>query len=131
MSEFFSNFDALWTLAALVPLAIAAAAWSLQLACGFCSEDPPEFWHAVTTVVIIAIANVILRFILYSNDAAHGIAAEYFAPILASSAVTTVSLPTGPFTALTITVVQMVLCAMMYYGLLWLQAIVTSSVMML
>ena len=131
MSEFFSNFDALWTLAALVPLAIAAAAWSLQLACGFCSVDPPEFWHAVTTVVIIAVANVILRFVLYSNDAADGIAAEYFAPILASSAVTTVSLPTGPFTALTITVVQLVLCAMLYYGLLWLQAIVASSIMML
>ena len=131
VGQLFSNFDALWTLAALIPLAIAAAAWSLQLACGFCSVDPPEFWHAVTTVVIVAVCNAILRFVLCSSDAAEGIAAEYFAPILATSAVVTISLPTGPFTAMTITVVQLVLCAMMYYGLLWLQAVVTSSIMML
>jgi hypothetical protein len=131
VGQLFNNYDALWTLAALIPLAIAAAAWALQLACGFCSVDPPEFWHAVTTVVIVGVCNAVLRFVLHSNDAADGIAAEYFAPILATSAVITVSLPTGPFTATTITVVQLVLCAMMYYGLLWLQAVVTTSIMML
>jgi hypothetical protein len=131
VGQLFSNYDALWTLAALIPLAIAAAAWALQLACGFCSIDPPEFWHAVTTVVIVAVSNAALRFVLYSNDAASGIAAEYFAPLLATSAVITISLPTGPFTAMTITVVQLILCAMMYYGLLWLQAVVTTSLLML
>ena len=58
MDPFFSDLDALWTLAALVPLGVAAAAWALQMSCGFCSVEPPEFWHAVTTVVIIAVANV-------------------------------------------------------------------------
>jgi hypothetical protein len=131
VGQFFYDFDALWTLAALVPLAIAASAWALQLACGFCSVEPPEFWQAVTTIVIIALANVVLRFVLYTTDAAEGIAAQYFAPILATSAVISLSLPTGPFTALTVTTVQVILCALMYYGLLWLQAIVASSIAML
>jgi hypothetical protein len=131
VGHFISNSDALWTLGALVPLAIAVAAWALQLACGFCSVDPPEFWHAVTTVVIIAVTNVVLRFVLYTADAADGIAAEYFAPLLVTSAVITLSVPTGPFTALTVTLVQLVVCAMMYYGLLWLQAAVATSFTML
>jgi hypothetical protein len=114
-----------------VPLIIAAAAWALQLACGFCSIDPPEFWHAVTTVVIIAVTNVVLRFVLYTTDAADGIAAEYFAPFLVTSAVITVSVPTGPFTAMTITVVQLVVCAVMYYSLLWLQSVVATSITLL
>lgn len=130
MGHFFSDLDALWMLAALVPLVLAAAAWALQMACGFCSVDPPEFWHAVTTVVIIAIANAVLRFVLQSSDAGYSMAAMYLAPFLATGAVITLSLPTGPFTGLTITVVQGVLCALMYFGLRWLQAVVTASVMM-
>lgn len=131
MGHIFSDFDAVWTLAALVPLAVAAAAWALQLASGFCSVEPPEFWHAVTTVVIIAATNAILRFVLYATGTADGIAAEYFAPLLVTSGIITLSLPTGPFTAITITGVQLIICAAIYYGLLWLQQIVTSSVMML
>ncbi len=114
MGYFGDNYDTLWTLAALVPLAMAVAAWALQMASGFCSVDPPEFWHAVTTVVIIAVANAVLRFVLHAADAAHGIAPQYFAPILITSAVITLSIPTGPFTALTITVVQLVLCAAVF-----------------
>ena len=56
---------------------------------------------------------------------------EYFAPLFATTAVITFSLPTGPFTALTITVVQVVLCAMLFYFLLWLQGLVATSFMML
>lgn len=131
MGQFLSDFDALWCLAALVPLIIAAAAWALQMACGFCSVDPPEFWHAVTTVVIIAVANAVLRFAIQSGDLEYGVASMYLAPFLATSAVITLSLPTGPFTALTITVVQGGLCALIYLGLRWLQAVVTASIMML
>lgn len=131
MGYFADNYDALWTLAALVPLGTAVAAWALQMASGFCSVDPPEFWHAVTTVVIIAVANAVLRFVLHAADAAHGIAPQYLAPILVTSAVITLSVPTGPFTALTITVVQLVLCAAIFYSLLWLHTVVATSIMML
>jgi len=126
-----NNFDALWTLAALVPLAVAAASWALQMACGFCSVEPPEFWHAVTTVVIIAVSNAVLRLVMHVSEAGDGLAQQYAAPVLATTAVITLSLPTGPFTALTITVVQVVLCAMLYYFLVWLQAIVAASIMVL
>jgi hypothetical protein len=131
VGNLFNDPDALWILAALVPLVVAVAAWALQMACGFCSVDPPEFWHAVTVVVITAVANAVMRFVLQVNDAADGIAPQYFAPIFATTAVIALSLPTGPFTALTITVVQLVLCAMLFYFLLWLQAIAAASFMML
>ncbi|RIK81717.1 MAG: hypothetical protein DCC67_07945 [Planctomycetota bacterium] len=131
MGHFFSDFDALWTLAALVPLMMAAAAWALQMACGFCSVDPPEFWHAVTTVVIIAVVNAVLRFLLQSSDADYGMASMYVAPLVATGAVISLSLPAGPFTAMTITVVQGFLCALIYFGLRWLQTVVAASIMLL
>jgi hypothetical protein len=34
-------------------------------------------------------------------------------------------LPTGPFTATTITIVQVILCALMYYAICWVCALVT------
>ena len=123
------DVDTLWTLAALAPLAVAAAAWALRMACGFCSVEPPEFWHAVIIVVVIAVTNVVLRFFLQVTDSAHGMGPQYFAPALATSAVIALSLPTGPFSALTITVVQVVLCAMIYYSLGWLQVFVTATLM--
>jgi hypothetical protein len=128
---FSNDIDQLWLLAALAPLGLAAAAWALQMACGFCSVDPPEFPHAITTVVIIAVANAILRLVLQTMGVGEGIAPEYFAPALATTAVIALSLPTGPFTALTITVVQVALCAMMYFGLAWLHTVVAQSIMML
>jgi hypothetical protein len=129
--HFLSNADELWVLAALVPLGLAAAAWALQMACGFCSTDPPEFPHAITTVVIVAVANAILRLILQTAGLGEGIGPEYVAPALTTTTIIAISLPTGPFTALTITAVQLVLCTVMYFGLAWLHTIVEQSVMML
>jgi hypothetical protein len=122
------NLDLVWTLAALVPLAVAAAAWALRMACGFCSIEPPEFWHAVTIVVIIAITNVVLRFFLQVTDSAYGMGPEYLAPALATAAVIALSVPTGPFVALTVTVVQVILCAMIYYSVLWIQSLLVVPI---
>lgn len=127
----FANYDALWVLAALVPLGVAAAAWALQMSCGFCSVEPPEFWHAVTTVVMIAVANCILRLALQMTGSAYGMGPQYLIPALATSAVIAVALPTTPFSAMTITLVQIILCVLIYFGLAWLQELVVSSFMML
>jgi hypothetical protein len=123
--------DALWILAALVPLGIASAAWAFQLACGFCSVEPPEFAHAVTTVVIIAVANAILRLVLQNAGYGDGIGPQYMAPLLMTASVISLSLPTGPFVAATITAVELVLCAMIYFGLVWLHTVVAQSLSML
>jgi hypothetical protein len=119
------NFDVLWALAALVPLVLAAAAWSLQMSCGFCSVEPPEFWHAVITVVVTAFVNVILRFVLQMNDYGAGLGPQYVMPAMASAIVIAIMLPTSPFTATTITIVQVILCALMYFTICWLCALVT------
>jgi hypothetical protein len=123
------NPDVLWALAALVPLVLAAAAWSLQMSCGFCSVEPPEFWHAVITVVVTAFVNVILRFVLQMNDYGGGLGPQYVMPAMASAIVIAIMLPTSPFTATTITIVQVILCALMYYAICWLCALVTLPFM--
>lgn len=125
MPPLYYDLDAVWTLAALVPLAVAVTAWALRMSCGFCSVEPPEFWHAVVTVVIIAVTNVVLRFFLQVTGSAEGMGPQYFAPAIATATVIALSLPTGPFTALTITVVQVVLCGTIYYCMVWLQTLVT------
>lgn len=119
------SLDVLWALAALVPLCIAAAAWSLQLSCGFCSIDPPEFRHAVVVVVVTAFVNVILRFGLQMYDYGTGLGPQYVIPVFASGIVITFMLPTGPFTATTITIVQVILCALLYFAICWLWTLVT------
>lgn len=131
MGPTLANYDALWLLAALVPLGVAAAAWALQMSCGFCSVEPPEFWHAVTTVVMIAVANCVLRLVLQMTDSAYGMGPQYLIPALATSAVIALALPTTPFSAATITIVQIVLCVLIYFGLAWLQELIVTSVMML
>jgi hypothetical protein len=130
VTPIWNDLDAVWTLAALVPLAVAAAAWALQMSCGFCSIEPPEFWHAVITVVIIAVTNVVLRFVLQMTDSAGGMMGNYAAPAIATATAISLSLPTGPFSATTITVVQVVLCALMYYALCWLVALITVPFML-
>jgi hypothetical protein len=130
VNPIWNDLDAVWTMAALVPLAVAAAAYALQMSCGFCSIEPPEFWHAVVTVVIIAVANVVLRFVLQMTDSAGGMMGHYAAPAIATATVISLSLPTGPFSATTITVVQVVLCALMYYALCWLVALITVPFML-
>jgi hypothetical protein len=124
VDHFNSDLDLIFTLAALVPLAVAVAAWALQMACGFCSVEPPEFWHAVITVVIIAVTNVVLRFFLQMTDSAHGMAPQYLLPGVATACVICICLPTGPFSAATITIVQVVLCALVYYAMQWLAALI-------
>ncbi len=125
VEAFLSNIDVLWALAALVPLAIAAGAWALQMSCGFCSVEPPEFWRSVTMIVIIAFVNVILRFVLQTTGDANGLAPQYIMPGIATAAAIALLLPTGPFTATTITIVQVVLCAAMYYALCWFVTLIT------
>lgn len=120
----------LWMMAALVPLGVATAAWALQMSCGFCSVEPPEFWHAVTTIVLIAVANAVLRLVLQITDSAYGMAPQYFIPALATSAVIAVALQTTPFTAFTITLVQIVLCAMIFIAVTWLKDATVASLMM-
>lgn len=131
MGPSFAEYDALWMLAALVPVALAAAAWALQMSCGFCSVEPPEFTHAVSMVVMIAIANATLRLVLQMTGSAYGMAPQYLIPMLITGAVIAIALPTTPFSALTITIVQIVLCALIYVAFAWVQEAAITSFMML
>lgn len=128
MDELLRDLHSLWLLAAAVSAAIAAAAWALQMACGFCSVEPPSFTHSVVTIVIIVASNVVLRVILQLLGDGEGVTAEYLAPAASVAIVICLSLPTGPFSAATIAVVQLALCAMMYYVAGWCANVLTMSV---
>jgi hypothetical protein len=127
VDELVRDLNSLWVLAAAVSAAIAVAAWALQLACGFCSVEPPTFTRSVVTVVIMVACNVLLRVVLQLASASEGIWADYAAPAIAVSAVISICVPAGPFTALTIAVVQVALCALMYLMAGWCATLLTFS----
>lgn len=131
MGPSIAEYDMLWVMAALVPLGVASAAWALQMSCGFCSIEPPEFWHAVTTIVLIAIANAVLRMVLQITGSAYGMAPQYFIPALTTGAIIAIALPTSPVTALAITAVQIVLCALIFIAVAWLKDAAVTSFMMI
>ena len=114
------ELDPFWVLVVGLPITLAVAAWALQIACGFCTVDPPKFWHAVMIVFVGGSANIALRYFLPLMGVAQGFATETAAGALSAALVIAVSLPTGPFTALTILVVQGALCGIIYTELAWL-----------
>lgn len=128
MDDLLHDLNSLWVLAAGASVAIAAASWALQMSCGFCSIEPPSFPHSVAIVVIIALANVFLQFVLQVLGSSGGLAGDYVAPALAATLVLAIGVPAPPFTALTITAVQIVLCGLMYFVAGWAASVMTMSV---
>ncbi|MAT72829.1 MAG: hypothetical protein CMJ58_25390 [Planctomycetaceae bacterium] len=109
-----------WALLLGIPAAAAISAWALQIACEFCTVQRPKFWHAVAIVVVGALTNVSLRYFLPLMGFQSAFATETIAGLITTAMVIVVGVGTGPFTAVTIVVVQMTLCAVIYTGLAWL-----------
>lgn len=103
-----------------VPAALLVAAWTLQIACEFCTVSRPPLWHAISIVIVGVAMNIALRYFLPVMGFSPGFATEALAALLTSAMVIVVSVRTGPFTAVTIVVVQAVLCGVIYSGLAWL-----------
>lgn len=128
MTLFSSDVNSLWAVAAAVCAAIAITAWTLQMACGFCSIEPPTYTHAVFVIVVVIAANVLLHagFSLVGMD--DGPIVNYLAPLAAVSAIVSLSVPTNPLTAITITIVQVTLSALLYFFAGWCAHFLTMSV---
>jgi len=114
VAQLLHDLDPTVVLLVATPLVLAAAAWALRMACSICSVDPPGFWQATFSVIVIAIANIVLRFWLNVTDATPGLASQLFAPMAISAAIVSASAQTGPFSAMMVTIVHGLLCVMCY-----------------
>ena len=118
MAGLLRDVDPTIVYAVAIPLGIAIGAWALRMACSFCTVATPDFWQASLTFILICVANVVLRFWLRVTDSTPGVGTQFFAPLVTTAFVVAISLPTGPFTALVVSVVQGLICGMVYIGLL-------------
>ncbi|MCA9234474.1 MAG: hypothetical protein KDA44_03335 [Planctomycetales bacterium] len=120
MTLLLREINPIWVLLFGVPAAILIAAWALQIACEFCTVERPRYWHAVTIVIVGAATNIALRYFLPIMGFGTGFDTETIAALLTTAMVLAVSVGTGPFTAVTIVVVQAALCGVIYTGIVWL-----------
>ncbi len=97
-------------------LCLGAVAWSLRMSCSLCSIEPPDFWQAALTSVIVVAANIILRFWFSVAEVPTGWGTQLVAPLVVSAGVVAASIRIGPISALGVTVVQGVVCAVLYVG---------------
>ena len=110
----------------LLPAAAFVAAWALRVSCNICEVEPPDYLHCLLAVVIVAVANVVLRFWLRINDGPISFEAQVLAPLATTVIVLSISIRTGPINACKVIVVQGILCGMIYCAVV----VVKKSIML-
>ena len=115
-------FDPIFVWTVLLPMGVILAAWGLQFACSFCSVDPPDFWQALLAVIVICIANVVMRFWLQVNQNTVEIETQFVASLLTTAVVLTLSLQTNPLAATVVSVVHF-----MFYSAFYLAVTLVGS----
>ena len=106
-------------LAVLTPLLLILGTATLRLACWVSAVKPPGFWHAMLTLVLLIGANIALQSTLQFLGVPPTMATKYLMPTFASALVIAVSLTTGPYSAIVVSVVHTVLTAVLYLGALF------------
>ena len=114
MAQLISGIDPSLVLIILLPLAAGIACWALRVYCTICGLDPPDFWRAVLAVVIICVANVVLRFWLRVIQVPVGSETQILAALLMTILLMAMSTRTGPFAACKVTFVHALLCGLIY-----------------
>lgn len=114
MVSFLHGLDPILYWAVVAPIGIAVAAWALRMACEICSVEPPDFWQAVVTVMVVCIGNALLRYFLQAAHAPFGLGTQLVAPLLTTVVILSLSLSTGPVSAMMITMVQVSICGAIY-----------------
>lgn len=128
MAQLLSNLDPTLVVVILLPLAAVIAAWALRVACSVCSVDPPDFWQSVLAVVIICVANIVLRFWLRVVQAPIDFSTQFIAPLVVTGLVVSMSIRTGPFAAFKVTFVHGILCGLIYCAALVMSKVFIASI---
>ena len=116
MAFHIAGLDPQLTLLLLAPLALAAAAWALRIACAFSLTEVPSFWHAVVLVFTLVIANGAVQFYLGVTHTKLGLSSQYVMPAIVNALVLTVGLPVNPVSGLMVTIVHACICGVVYVG---------------
>ena len=114
MAQLIRDLDPTFVLMIVVPLAAIIAGWALRLSCNLCSVEAPDFWHCVLAVVIVCVANVVLRFWLRVSQVPESFETQILAPLVTTALVMSMSIRTGPFAACKVTFVHGLLCGLIY-----------------
>jgi hypothetical protein len=129
MAQLLSNLDPSFVVLVLLPLAAVIAGWALRIACIVCSVEPPDFWHSVLAVVIICVANIVLRFWLRVVQAPLDYSTQILAPIVTTGLVVSMSIRTGPLAAFKVTFVHGLLCGLIYFAALMMSKVLIAGIM--
>jgi hypothetical protein len=129
MAQLLSNLDPTFVVVVLLPLAAAIAGWALRVACSVCSVEPPDFWHSVLAVMIICVANIVLRFWLRVIQAPIDFGTQFVAPVIVTGLVVSMSIRTGPLSAFKVTFVHGILCGLIYCAALVMSKVLVASIL--
>jgi len=111
------SLDPLFLGTILLPLGLVGAAWSLRMACAICAVRVPDFVPAATVVVVCIAVNLASRMFLHHNDWSLGLGSQLLLMLLATALIIAMSVRTSVFSALAVTITQVFLCGLMYFGL--------------
>ena len=112
MAQLFQGFDPTFLFLVLLPIAALVAAWALRVSCNICEVAAPDYWHAMLAVIIVAVANLVLRFWLRTGGGPISFEAQLLAPLATTVLVLSMSIRTGPVNACKVLLVQGLLCGM-------------------
>lgn len=94
----------------IIPAGMVLAAWFLQMACSIAAVDPPDFWQSMLCMILVVVANVVMRVWLNDWVTIPGLGSQLLAPLILTVAIVAVMVRTGPVSALVITVCEGLLC---------------------
>ena len=117
MEHLLRGLDPFVVVLIVFPLALFGASWALQMACSICSARVPDPGPAAATVIVCIVANLGIRMTLNANDLSLGLGSQILLALLTSSLILSFSIRTSISSALAITVTQVFLSGVMYYGL--------------
>lgn len=127
MSQFVDRFDPALLFLVIVPLGFAVAAWALQMACAISAVDPPDYWQSLLCVVLVAVANVLLRFWVNISVPDPGLGYHLLIPLGMTAAIVAVMVRVGPLSAVVVTVCQGAICAGIYIGMSMASSALTAA----
>jgi hypothetical protein len=116
MAQMVNQLDPALVFLVLLPLGLAIAAWALQMACAVSDVEPPDYWQSLLCIVLIVVANVVLRFWVNISVPHPGLGYHVLWPLGMTSAIVAVMVRTGPMSAIVVTVCEGALCAGLYLG---------------
>lgn len=123
------NINPNFLLIILAPSVVAIMALALRMACVFAAVQPPDFYQAVLSVILIIIANVVLQYFLHVTQSPSGLGSQLLAPLFVTTLLIAISLPASPFSALVVAVSHLGICIVAYQCLMLISEMAVKAIL--